>query len=207
MSEKPIIHLHVNDLPENLEFKGAVAVDSETMGLNLHRDRLCLVQLSAGDNIVHLVQFKDRQYRAPNLKRLLSNRKILKIFHFARYDVAAFYAYLGIVTQPIYCTKIAAKLTRTFTDKHGLKDLCKELLGAELNKMQQTSDWGADNLSEAQLVYAANDVLYLHRLQTKLAALLEREGRTKLAQAAFDFMPARAQLDLLGFDQPDLLEH
>ncbi|HYD68645.1 ribonuclease D [Azospirillum sp.] len=206
------IDLHDGDLPDGLDLKaaargGAVAIDTETMGLNPARDRLCLVQLSAGDGTVHLVQFRRGAYDAPNLKRLLTDPEVVKLFHFARFDVAVMQAYLGVVVQPIYCTKVASKLVRTFTDKHGLKDLCKDLLGVELSKQQQSSDWGAEELTPEQMKYAASDVLHLHDLKAKLDAMLAREQRTHLAQACFDFLPARGALDLGGWDEPDILAH
>ncbi|NUB09150.1 ribonuclease D [Azospirillum sp. Vi22] len=206
------IDLHDGDLPDGLDLKsfargGAVAIDTETMGLNPHRDRLCLVQLSPGDGTVHLVQFRKGQYEAPNLKRLLTDPEVIKLFHFARFDVAVMQAYLGIVCQPVYCTKVASKLVRTFTDKHGLKDLVKDLLGVELSKQQQSSDWGAAELTPEQMKYAASDVLHLHDLKEKLDVMLAREGRTHLAKACFDFLPARGELDLGGWEQPDILAH
>lgn len=211
------IDLHDGDLPDGLDLKamardGAIAIDTETMGLNPHRDRLCLVQLSPGDGTVHLVQFRKGQdqngrYDAPNLKRLLTDPQVTKLFHFARFDVAVMQAYLGVVCQPVYCTKVASKLVRTFTDKHGLKDLVKDLLGVELSKQQQSSDWGADELTPEQMKYAASDVLHLHDLKDKLDVMLAREGRTHLAKACFDFLPARGALDLGGWDQPDILAH
>jgi ribonuclease D len=206
------ITLHQGDLPEALDFGPIVAIDSETMGLKPQRDRLCVVQLSSGDGTAHLVQFPSAPpgsaaFDAPNLKRLLTDQAVVKLFHFARFDLAAFYAYLGVETTPVYCTKVAAKLVRTFTDRHGLKDLCKELLGVELSKQQQSSDWGAAALTQQQQAYAASDVLYLHRLKAELDALLQREGRMDLAQACFDFLPTRARLDLLGWDEPDILAH
>lgn len=202
------VYLHNSDLPDNLDFGASVAVDTETLGLNPHRDRLCLVQLSSGDGHAHLVKLEADGYaKAKNLKALMKNRKVLKIFHFARFDVAVMHKYLGVRCAPVYCTKIAAKMTRTYTERNGLKDLCKELLGVDLNKQQQTSDWGQATLSDEQQSYAANDVLYLHLLKAKLEALLEREGRTDLAQACFDFLPARAELDLLGWEDPDIFEH
>jgi len=199
-------HLYKGDLPAGLDFGASVAVDSETMGLNTQRDRLCVVQLSAGDGNAHLVQL-GANYDAPNLKRLLADPKVLKIFHFARFDVAAFQQWLGIETAPIYCTKIASRLTRTYTDRHGLKDLTRELIGVDLSKQQQSSDWGADELTEAQIAYAASDVLYLHALKEKLDAMLAREGRTGLAEACFKFLPARAALDLAGWPEIDILAH
>ena len=203
----PEIHLHRGDLPAGLAFGDSVAVDSETMGLDLARDRLCLLQLSAGDGICHLVQFAQGSYDAPNLKALLCNEKITKIFHFARFDLAAISRYLEVDCAPVYCTKIASKLVRTYTDRHGLKDLCRELLGAEISKQQQSSDWGAAALSQDQLAYAAADVLYLHELRTKLDGMLEREGRAGLAQACFDFLPTRAALDIAGWNDLDIFEH
>ena len=201
------IKLHKNDLPGDLDLGPVVAVDSETLGLNPFRDRLCLVQLSAGDGVCHAVQFERGAYAAPNLKRLLADPKVLKLFHFARFDVAMFRRYLGVETAPIYCTKIASKLVRTYTDKHGLKDLVKELLATDLAKEQQCSDWGAAQLSELQLAYAANDVAYLHRLKEALDAMLAREGRTELAKACFDFLPARVELDLGGWADLDIFAH
>ena len=200
-------YLYKNDLPDGLDLGRSVAIDTETLGLNPFRDRLCLAQLSAGDNVCHAVQFEAGHYDAPNLKRLLTDPKTLKIFHFARFDVAMFKRYLGVTTEPIYCTKIASKLVRTYTDRHGLKDLVKELLGVELSKEQQSSDWGAPTLSEKQLAYAANDVAYLHRLKDALDAMLAREGRTALAKACFGFLPARAELDLGGWGDVDIFAH
>jgi len=200
-------HLHIGDLPAGVGFGASVAIDTETMGLNPHRDRLCLVQLSAGDGNCHLVQFRPGQYAAPNLKALLSDANVLKIFHFARFDVAVLRHYLGVDTAPIYCTKIASKLVRTFTDRHGLKDLVKELVGVDLSKQQQTSDWGAAELTPEQLNYAASDVLHLHALKKKLDDMLAREGRSELAQACFRFLPARAQLDLDGWPEIDIFAH
>lgn len=201
------IKLYKNDLPDGLDLGPAVAIDTETLGLNPNRDRLCLAQLSAGDNICHAVQFEAGQYAAPNLKRLLTDASVTKLFHFARFDIAMFRRYLGVVTAPIYCTKIASRLVRTYTDKHGLKDLVKELLSVDLSKEQQSSDWGAAELSERQLSYAANDVLYLHRLKTALDTMLAREGRTQLAQACFAFLPFRAELDLAGWPDTDIFSH
>ena len=199
--------LHHGDLPDGLSLGPVVAIDTETMGLNPHRDRLCLVQLSAGDGNAHLVQIPRGPIKAPRLAALLADPKVLKLFHFGRFDIAVLEHALGVRCEPVYCTKIAAKLTRTFTDKFGLKDLCKELLGVDLSKQQQTSDWGADTLSEEQLNYAASDVLHLHALRAKLDALLEREGRTELAQAAFRFLPSRARLDVAGWPEIDIFEH
>ena len=201
------IKLHKNDLPDGIDLGPAVAIDTETLGLNPNRDRLCLAQLSAGDNVCHAVQFEAGQYAAPNLKRLLTDSSVTKLFHFARFDIAMFRRYLGAVTAPVYCTKIASRLVRTYTDKHGLKDLVKELLNVDLSKEQQSSDWGAAELSEKQLAYAANDVLYLHRLRTALDAMLAREGRTQLAQACFAFLPFRAELDLAGWPDTDIFSH
>ena len=201
------ITLHKNDLPADLDFRGSVAVDSETLGLNLGRDRLCLVQLSAGDGTAHLVQLDRATYEAPNLMRLMKDPAVTKIFHYARFDVAMLKAYLGVDTQPIYCTKIASKLVRTYTDRHGLKDLCRELIGIDLSKQQQSSDWGAAELTDAQLAYAASDVLYLHRLKEKLDGMLAREGRTELAERCFGFLPTRAALDLAGWESEDIFAH
>ncbi len=201
------IKAHHGDLPAGLSFPDGVAIDTETLGLNPHRDRLCLVQLSNGDGTAHLVQFDGKDYGAPRLKALLTNPDILKIFHFARFDIAVLKQYLGVETTPIYCTKIASKLARTYTDRHGLKDLVGELLGVELSKQQQSSDWGAPKLSESQMSYAANDVLHLHALKAKLDTMLAREGRADLAQSAFGFLPTRARLDLAGFEQDDIFAH
>ena len=201
------ISFHCGDLPADLSFGPSVAIDTETMGLNPHRDRLCLVQLSAGDGNAHLVQMPRGPLKAPRLAALLADPKVLKLFHFGRFDVAVLEHALGGRCEPVYCTKIAARLTRTFTDRFGLKDLCKELLGVDLSKQQQTSDWGADSLSEEQLAYAASDVLYLHALKAKLDALLEREGRSELAAAAFRFLPTRARLDVAGWPDTDIFEH
>jgi ribonuclease D len=203
----PVIKLHKNDLPAGLSFGSSVAIDTETMGLRPHRDRLCVVQLSAGDGTAHLVQFDGKDWSAPNLKALLNDPAVLKIFHFARFDIAALAQHLGVVAGPVYCTKIASKLVRTYTDRHGLKDLCAELLGVELSKQQQSSDWGADKLSDQQRHYAASDVLHLHALKSKLDAMLLREGRTGLAEACFRFVATRAQLDLAGFEDMDIFEH
>lgn len=201
------IFLHRGDLPAGLAFTGAVAVDTETLGLKPHRDRLCLVQLSAGDGAAHLVQLDGTDWSAPRLKALLTDPGITKIFHFARFDVAVLEQYLGVVTAPIYCTKIASKLVRTYTDRHGLKDLCHELLGVELSKQQQSSDWAATTLSQQQLAYAASDVLHLHALKTALDAMLARQGRTALAEACFRFVSQRAKLDLAGFEDMDIFSH
>jgi ribonuclease D len=199
--------LHKNDLPDGLDLGPIVAIDSETLGLNPIRDQLCLVQLSAGDGVCHAVQFERGAYAAPNLKRLLADPKALKLFHFARFDMAMFAHWLGVMTRPVYCTKIASKLVRTYTDKHGLKDLVKELLGVDLSKDQQCTDWGAAELSERQLAYAANDVAYLHRLKEALDAMLAREGRSTLAAACFEFLPARVALDLGGWAETDIFQH
>jgi ribonuclease D len=201
------VHLHKGDLPEDVSFNGAIAVDSETMGLSLVRDPLCLVQLSDGGGEAHLVQLDRATYEAPNLKRVLSDPSVLKLFHFARFDVAMFMRDLGIVCAPIYCTKIASKLVRTYTDRHGLKDLTKEVLGRDISKEQQSSDWGAAELSDAQLSYAASDVLHLHALKERLDAMLAREGRVEIAQACFDFLPSRAALDLAGWEEIDIFAH
>ena len=201
------IHLHHGDLPDGLDLGKLVAIDTETLGLNPFRDRLCLAQLSSGDGVCHAVQFAAGEYAAPNLKRLLTDPSVTKLFHFARFDVAMFRRYLGVICAPIYCTKIASKLVRTYTDRHGLKDLVRELLNIELSKEQQSSDWGAAELSEKQLAYAANDVAYLHQLKEALDKMLAREGRTKLAQACFDFLPARASLDLAGWEEVDIFAH
>ena len=203
----PTIKLHKGDLPAGLKFPHGVAVDSETLGLNPQRDRLCLVQVSGGDNTAHLVQFQGGEYAAPRLKALLKDPKILKIFHFARFDIAVIEKYLGVETTPIYCTKIASKLVRTYTDRHGLKDLCAEILNLELSKQQQSSDWASEDLSPAQLSYAAADVLYLHKLKARLDAMLEREGRLAFANAAFGFLTTRAKLDLAGFGDDDIFAH
>ncbi|MDA1308338.1 MAG: ribonuclease D [Proteobacteria bacterium] len=201
------ITLHKGDLPDGLDFGAAVAVDSETMGLRAARDRLCVVQLSAGDGTAHLVQLAQDYYAAPNLKALMLDPDVTKIFHYARFDVAVMQAYLGIMTKSIYCTKIASKLVRTYTDRHGLKDLCRELLGVDLSKQQQSSDWGAETLSEDQLRYAASDVLHLHAIRDILDMRLAREGRTALAQACFEFLPTRAQLDLISYGDEDIFSH
>jgi ribonuclease D len=201
------IKLHKGDLPAGLDLGPIVAIDSETLGLNPFRDRLCLVQLSSGDGVCHAVQLAPGAYDAPNLKAMLTDPNTLKLFHFARFDVAMFRRYLGVVTAPIYCTKIASKLVRTYTDKHGLKDIVKELLGVDLSKEQQSSDWGADTLTEKQLAYAANDVAYLHRLKDVLDAMLAREHRIELAKACFGFLPSRAELDLAGWEDVDVFAH
>ncbi len=201
------ISLHEGDLPAGVELGPVVAVDTETMGLKPARDRLCLVQLSAGDGDCHLVRFRAGDYDAPNLVRLLGDPAVEKLFHFARFDLAILRRYLGVVARPVYCTKVASKLARTYTDRHGLKDLCQELLGIDLSKQMQSSDWGAAELSEAQLSYAANDVLHLHRLRERLSAMLERDGRPALARACFDFLPHRAELDLAGWADDDIFAY
>jgi ribonuclease D len=203
----PNVKLHMNDLPAGLDLGKTVAVDTETLGLQPRRDRLCVVQLSAGDGYAHLVQFDGRNWEAPRLKSLLGDTSVLKIFHFARFDVAVLSHYLGVVPQPLYCTKIASKLARTYTDRHGLKDLCHELLGVDLSKQQQSSDWAAEALTEQQKNYAASDVLYLHALKAKLSVMLQREGRESFAEACFRFVPVRARLDLEGFAELDIFAH
>ncbi|MBX3480769.1 MAG: ribonuclease D [Caulobacter sp.] len=201
-------HLHKGDLPDGL-FAGvdSVAIDSETMGLLYRRDRLCLVQISAGDGDAHMVQLDRATYDAPNLKALLTDPKITKIFHFGRFDIAMFELHLGVITTPVWCTKIASKLARTYTDRHGLKDVVKETVGVDLSKAQQSSDWGAETLTPEQLAYAASDVLYLHGAKAKLEMMLERESRMALAQACFDFLPVRSSLDLAGWDEIDIFAH
>lgn len=201
------ITLYENDLPDGLSFDDAIAVDTETLGLNPLRDRLCLVQLSSGDGSAHLVKFDGQNYDAPNLKSLLGREDIVKIFHFARFDLAVIYQWLGVWAAPVYCTKVASKLCRTYTDRHSLKDLTRELIELELSKQQQSSDWGADVLSEAQQKYAASDVLYLHKLRNKLDQMLIREGRAEIAQKTFEFLPTRAELDLLGWAETDIFAH
>jgi ribonuclease D len=199
--------LHSHDLPDGLDLGGTVAIDTETMGLVARRDRLCLVQLSAGDGTAHLVQIGQGQREAPNLARLLADPAVTKLFHFGRFDIAVLAHAFGTVARPVYCTKIASKLTRTFTDRHGLRNLCQDLLGIDISKHQQTSDWGAATLTQAQLDYAAADVLYLHRLRAELDLRLAREGRTALAEACFRFLPDRALLDLAGWPEQDIFEH
>lgn len=201
------IRLHRGDLPDLSRYTDSVAVDTETMGLNPHRDRLCVVQLSNGDGSADVVQIPQGATDAPNLKKLLGDPKILKIFHFARFDIAALYNAFGVMPQPIYCTKIASRLCRTYTDRHGLKDLVREVLGIDLSKQQQSSDWGAQSLSDAQLAYAASDVLHLHGLRERLDAMLAREDRTAMAQACFQFLPTRARLDLSGWENEDIFAH
>jgi ribonuclease D len=200
-------HLHNNDLPDDLDLGPVVAIDCETMGLNPHRDRLCVVQLSAGDGDAHLVQVEKGQTRAPNLERLLTDPNVLKLFHFGRFDIAVLDHTFGALARPVYCTKIASKLVRTYTDRHGLKNLLQELLDIDISKQQQSSDWGAETLSEAQLAYAASDVLYLHRLRDALNLRLDREDRMALAQSCFDFLPTRARLDVAGWPEIDIFSH
>jgi ribonuclease D len=201
------IRFHRGDLPDLSRYRSAAAIDTETLGLNPHRDRLCLVQLSPGDGTADIVQIAAGQKEAPNLVKLLTDRSVTKIFHFARFDVAVLAATFGVSTEPLFCTKIASKLTRTYTDRHGLKDLLKDILDVDISKQQQSSDWGAETLSEGQLAYAASDVLHLHALKEKLEARLEREGRTALAAACFGFLPARARLDLAGWGEEDIFAH
>lgn len=200
-------HLYQNDLPDGLDLGPVVAIDCETMGLNPHRDRLCLIQMSGGDGDCHLVQVAQGQTDAPNLKAMLENPDVLKLFHFGRFDIAALYHTLGATTAPVYCTKIASKMVRTFTDRHGLKNLLQDLLNVDISKQQQQSDWGAEELTDAQLEYAASDVLYLHQLREELDRRLAREGRTELAQACFDFLPTRAKLDIAGWPEIDIFSH
>lgn len=201
------VTLYENDLPDGLDLGKLVAIDTEAMGLNPVRDRLCVVQLSSGDGNAHLVQLKNNNYDAPNLKKLLTDPEVVKMFHFARFDVAILWAYLGVLCQPVYCTKIASKLVRTFTDNHGLKVLCKDLINVDISKQQQSSDWGAENLSEDQINYAASDVLYLHEIKKVLDDMLMREGRVALAQSCFDFLPTRAVLDVAGWGDQDIFAH
>ena len=201
------IQLYQGDIPADLDFGASIAIDSETQGLNLQRDRLCLIQLSAGDGDTHLVQFKAGEYDAPNLKKVLNDQSSTKIFHFARFDLAAIQKYLGVICTPVFCTRIASRLTRTYTDKHGLKDICSELLGIEISKLQQQSDWAAEDLSSEQLEYAAADVLYLHQLMEVFMQRLDRENRSEAAQACFEFLPHRAELDLGGWGSLDIFAH
>jgi len=201
------VRLHRGDLPDLTRYTRSVAIDTETMGLNPHRDRLCVVQLSNGDGSADVVQIPKDHPEAPNLKALLANASVTKIFHFARFDIAILYQTLGVMPQPVYCTKIASRLARTYTDRHGLKDLVREVLNVDLSKQQQSSDWGAESLSEAQLAYAASDVLHLHALRERLDVMLLREGRVELAQACFDFLPTRAKLDLQGWETEDIFAH
>lgn len=201
------VRLHRGDLPDLTRYTSSVAIDTETMGLQPHRDRLCVVQLSNGDGSADIVQIPKDQANAPNLKALLADPKIMKIFHFARFDIAVLYNAFGVMPHPVYCTKIASRLSRTYTDRHGLKDLAREVLNVDLSKQQQSSDWGSQALSEAQLAYAASDVLHLHALRERLDAMLAREGRLQLAQACFEFLPTRAKLDLLGWEAEDIFSH
>jgi len=200
-------HLYQNDLPDTLDLGPVVAIDCETMGLNPHRDRLCVVQMSSGDGNAHLVQISKGQSEAPNLTRILTDIKVLKLFHFGRFDIAALYQTFGALTAPVYCTKIASRMVRTYTDRHGLKNLTQDLLGLDISKQQQMSDWGAETLTQAQRDYAASDVLHLHRLREELDRRLEREDRRDLAQACFDFLPTRARLDLAGWPDTDIFAH
>lgn len=199
--------LYQNDLPDGLDLGPVVAIDCETMGLNPHRDRLCLIQMSGGDGNTHIVQVAIGQTKAPNLCAMLENPNVLKLFHFGRFDIAAMFNAFGALTAPVYCTKIASRLVRTYTDRHGLKNLTSELIGVDISKQQQMSDWGAKQLTNAQLDYAASDVLYLHKLREKLDERLAREGRTEMAQACFDFLPMRAKLDLAGWPETDIFAH
>lgn len=201
------IRLHRGDLPDTARFGDAVAIDTETLGLNPHRDRLCLVQLSGGDGTADLVQIARGQTSAPNLQRLLADASVTKLMHFARFDVAILYKTFGTMTESVYCTKIASKLCRTYTDRHGLKDLVRELLGVEISKQQQSSDWGAAQLSDAQMAYAASDVLHLHQLRAKLDPMLAREGREEVAASCFAFLPTRVKLDLMGWPENDIFSH
>lgn len=200
-------YLYKNDLPDDLDMGPIVAIDCETMGLNPHRDRLCLVQMSGGDGNAHLVQIEKGQTSAPNLERMLRDPKVLKLFHYGRFDIAAMFHTFGALAEPVWCTKIASKLIRTYTDRHGLRVLTQELIGQDISKQQQMSDWGAEDLTDAQLEYAASDVLYLHKLRDVLMGRLEREGRMETAQACFDFLPTRAKLDLAGWPDQDIFSH
>ncbi|MAE51176.1 MAG: ribonuclease D [Micavibrio sp.] len=201
------IELHKGDLPDTLDLGKVVAIDTETMGLKPRRDKLCLLQISSGDGIAHLVQFDRSSYDCPNVKKILADENVMKIFHFARFDIAVLQYYLGVVTKPVYCTRTASKLVRTYTDRHGLRENCRELLGIEISKQQQSSDWGAEDLTEAQMEYAAGDVYHLHALKEKMDAMLKREGRTDLARRVFDYLPTRAELDNLGWNAPGFLDH
>tara|TARA_B100000780_G_scaffold278914_2_gene254344 strand:+ start:1149 stop:1760 length:612 start_codon:yes stop_codon:yes gene_type:complete len=201
------IELHKGDLPDTLDLGKVVAIDTETMGLKPRRDKLCLLQISSGDGIAHLVQFDRSSYDCPNVKKILADENVMKIFHFARFDIAVLQYYLGVVTKPVYCTRTASKLVRTYTDRHGLRENCRELLGIEISKQQQSSDWGAEELTEAQMEYAAGDVYHLHALKEKMDAMLKREGRTDLARRVFDYLPTRAELDNLGWNAPGFLDH
>jgi len=201
------IRLHKGDLPDGTSYGDSVAIDTETLGLNPHRDRLCVVQLSGGDGNADVVQIAPGQTRAPNIEKLLSDPAVTKLFHFGRFDIAVMFKTFGVMAEPVYCTKIASKLARTYTDRHGLKDLVRELLAVELSKQQQSSDWGQDTLSDAQMTYAASDVLHLHALRTRLNMMLEREGRYEVAKACFEFLPVRAKLDLMGWPNSDIFSH
>ena len=201
------VYLHEGDLPDDLDLGSEVAIDSETMGLRFRRDPLCVVQLSSGDGNAHVVRLNRPVYDCPNLKRVLTDPAVTKIFHFGRFDIGMFLLHLGVETRPVYCTKIASKLARTYTDRHGLKDVVRETVGVDLSKAQQSSDWGAETLSQAQLDYAASDVLYLHAAKAKLDMMLAREGRTELAAKCFDFLPTRSALDLAGWDETDIFAH
>ncbi|WP_313574377.1 ribonuclease D [Brevundimonas sp.] len=201
------VYFHEGDLPDGLDLGPEVAIDSETMGLRFRRDPLCVVQLSSGDGNAHVVRLNRPAYDCPNLKRVLTDPKVLKIFHFGRFDIGMFELHLGVETRPVYCTKIASKLARTYTDRHGLKDVARELAGVDMSKAQQSSDWGAAELSQAQMDYAASDVLYLHAIKNRLNEMLVREGRMELAQACFDFLPMRSRLDLAGWDEIDIFAH
>ena len=201
------VYFHEGDLPDGLDLGPEVAIDSETMGLRFRRDPLCVVQLSSGDGNAHVVRLNRPAYDCPNLKRVLTDPKVLKIFHFGRFDIGMFDLHLGVETRPVYCTKIASKLARTYTDRHGLKDVARELAGVDMSKAQQSSDWGAAELSQAQMDYAASDVLYLHAIKNRLNEMLVREGRMELAQACFDFLPVRSRLDLAGWDEIDIFAH
>ena len=202
-----MIELHRGDLPDNVDFGASVAIDTETQGLNTLRDRLCVVQLAGADGACHLVHYPTPNYDSPNLRRLVNDTSVLKLFHFGRFDIAALNHYIGTDCRPVYCTKIASRLTRTYTDRHGLRELCREFLGIDLSKEQQSSDWAAPELSKAQQEYAASDVLYLHRLKEALDGRLEREGRMEMAQAAFNFLPTRAAMDIAGFEAEDIFAH
>lgn len=201
------ITYHIGDLPAGLDLGPVIAIDSETMGLSVHRDRLCVIQLSGGDGTAHVVHFPRPVYDAPNLRRLLADPAVTKLFHFARFDLAMIHKHLGVRCAPVWCTKLASKLCRTNTDRHGLKDLCRELIGVDLSKQQQTSDWGAPELNADQLAYAASDVLYLHQLKARLEVLLDREDRRAVAEECFRFLPTRAELDLLDWDDVDIFSH
>ena len=201
------IKFYKNDLPLNVKFGDSIAIDTETMGLNINNDRLCLVQISDENGNCHIIQFLKNSYNAPNLKKILNDKKILKIFHYARFDIAVIKKNLKVMCEPIYCTKIASKLARTFTDRHGLKDLCKDLLKIDINKNNQTSDWGNDTLTQSQIEYAANDVLYLHEIKNKLDKMIKREGKYEIAKSCFKFLPTRAEFDLIGWQEKDIFQH